>query len=151
MVMSDLINSLVFIRDKMHEEGHEVEFLDQAHDVISESIQEIDRLQAELDKRQWVSVEVKPKGKVIARYFNDLGNERKVFAQYLNQYEQDADCDNDDLDFDYCEEKDAYYWPAGWYERIDNWEDMTHIIINYEIVDYLPLSALPTTSEREDL
>ena len=95
-------------------------------------------------KIEWVSVEDRlPSSgrKVLAFYTNRLGNPRIVIGAYAAKHtiEQDPYADY----FDYAEEKDVYYYPEGWYESLDNWEEYSEIVIHEGIVKYwAPLPSI---------
>lgn len=43
-----------------------------------------------------------------------------------------------------CEETDIYYFPAGWYEPVDNWEDYTLVKLTDNTPEYWqPLPRFP--------
>jgi hypothetical protein len=44
---------------------------------------------------------------------------------------------------DYDEDEDEYYWPEGWYELIDNWEDYSAVRIHYDVTHWTPLPDGP--------
>ncbi len=84
---------------------------------------------------------------VLAFYLNTYGMERRIRAQHVDAWTIQADdlSDPDTECFEYSEQEDAYYLPAGWYECIDNWGDYSSIAVNEGIVTHwLPLPAAPT-------
>ena len=136
-----LIDRLNTLATWLDQESQKFEDMSLHHDAedVREAI-------AALEAQEWVSVEERlPTSgvKVIARYKNGMGKERRVMAEYIAQYSIEQDGDSDSIDPDYCEERDIYYWPAGWYERIENWDDLTHITIDYPVEDWKPLPEPP--------
>lgn len=82
---------------------------------------------------------------VLAFYNNSHGKSRRVRAEYIAHMSKGADDGWDgDADAYYDEATDESYWPAGWYEVIDNWDDLTHMVIHEgEVSHWMPLPAGP--------
>lgn len=81
----------------------------------------------------WVSVadRLPESGKtVLATYQNRLGKLRRIRAQYIGPKTREHYTDYDELDGEYDETTDTYYWAAGWYECIDNWDDYSHVAVS---------------------
>lgn len=87
-----------------------------------------------------------PSRKVLAHYFNGLGKGRTICAIWVPAKSRSDDLDLTDDDFqEYDEESDKYYWPEGWYEAIENWDDYGWIKVNEgEPVYWQPLPTWPT-------
>lgn len=49
---------------------------------------------------------------------------------------------------DYNEEKDSYEIPAGWYERIHNWDDFGCVGIYSNVTHWMPLPEPPEVSDH---
>lgn len=83
--------------------------------------------------------------KVLAHYFNALGKGRTVCAVWVPAKTRSDDIDSSDDDFqEYDEETDRFYWPEGWYEAIENWEDLGWVrIYEGEVVYWQPLPKWP--------
>lgn len=94
-----------------------------------------------------------PGVKVLAHYFNGCGKSRTVCATWIPAKFCKDDIDIDDSDFlEYDEGSDNYYWPEGWYEEIDNWDELQSICINERAVDYwqpIPHWAIPLPEVKE--
>jgi hypothetical protein len=91
---------------------------------------------------EWQPINSAPNLKsVLIYYVNELGKGRIIKAMKCGQYELEAG----DSDFgEYCEEKDEYFCPAGWYEQIDNWDDYTSIqVYQGEPTHWMPLPEPP--------
>ena len=59
-------------------------------------------------------------------------------------YEEDSDFSWDyEALGDYNEEKDSYEIPAGWYERIHNWDDYGSVRIYSNVTHWMPLPEPP--------
>ena len=59
-------------------------------------------------------------------------------------YEEDSDFSWDyDALGDYNEEKDSYEIPAGWYERIHNWDDYGSVAIYSTVTHWMPMPKPP--------
>lgn len=82
---------------------------------------------------------------VLAYYLNSHGKGRRIRAEYIAAKTKGADDGWDsDSTADYDEATDQYYWPAGWYEVIDNWDDLTHMAIHEgDVTHWMPLPAAP--------
>ena len=95
----------------------------------------------------WVAVEERlPNKPCFAYYENELGNSRIVKAKYVQQFSEEAYTDDDWIE--YNEADDTYYYPAGWYEMIDNWDDYAFVTINHEVTHWMPLPAAPTCEKE---
>lgn len=82
----------------------------------------------------WQPIETAPKDgrKVILFYLNRNGKPRTVMARWLTD-EHAAEIDTDDVGL-----------KAGWYERIDNWDDYTDVAIyEGEPTHWMPLPQPP--------
>ena len=92
-----------------------------------------------------------PSVKVLAHYFNALGKGRTICAIWVpaKSRSDKGDLDADDF-LEYDEESDKYHWPEGWYEAIENWEELGWAkVYEGEIAYWQPLpqwpaNALPT-------
>lgn len=82
---------------------------------------------------------------VLAFYLNSHGKGRRVRAEYIAAKTKSADDGWDsDEPADYDEQADEYFWPADWYEVMDNWDDLTHMVIHEgEVTHWMPLPAAP--------
>jgi hypothetical protein len=87
------------------------------------------------DVMEWKAVikGQEPKGKVLAAYRNRHQKWRRICAQYVGKFEIEAESDFYDDTGDYCEEKDAYFLPSGWYELIENWSEYSMVFVSDEI------------------
>lgn len=86
---------------------------------------------------------------VLAFYLNSHGKGRRVRAEYIAAKTKSADDGWDsDEPADYDEQADEYFWPAGWYEVMDNWDCLTHMAIHEgEVTHWMPLPAAPGRQE----
>ena len=50
---------------------------------------------------------------------------------------------NDDIDSEYDEETDEYYFPVGWWEVIKNWDDYSCVAIHDFVTHWMPLPEPP--------
>ena len=84
-----------------------------------------------------------PSVKVLAHYFNALGKGRTICAIWVPAKSR-------------SDEGDKYYWPEGWYEAIENWEELGWAkVYEGEIAYWQPLpqwpaNALPTPEALAD-
>ena len=94
-------------------------------------------------KTTWQPIDTAPKGrKVLVYYKNACGKGRTVLARYVAKHTEE-DTSESDMDMDYSEEKDCYYWPEGWYEEIDNWDDYSSVKISQALTHWMPLPEAP--------
>ena len=99
---------------------------------------------------EWISVEdrLPEVGRnVLAYYINVLGKYRIVKGYYAAKYTIESVNDewsSDEVNDEYCEERDQYYLQEGWYEALDNWEEFSSIVIsNGDVTHWMPLPAPP--------
>ena len=89
-----------------------------------------------------------PSVKVLAHYLNALGKGRTICAIWVpaKSRSDEGDLDADDF-LEYDEERDKYHWPEGWYEAIENWEELGWAkVYEGEIVYWQPLPQWPATA-----
>ena len=86
-------------------------------------------------KPQWIPVtERLPVKKVIARYINCAGNERKVMACYVPRWTVESTGEEDY--YEHHEESDIFYLREGWYEQLDNWGEYSACYIHEGVVTH---------------
>lgn len=97
----------------------------------------------------WVSVtdRLPPSGMpVIAFYRNSASVNRRIRAEYVAKHTREQS--DDDLASEYDEETDTFYWPAGWYELVNNWDDYASIwVVEGEITHWHAMPAAPVPAE----
>lgn len=54
---------------------------------------------------------------------------------------------SDDIDSEYDEETDEYYFPEGWWEVVKNWDDYSCVAISDFVTDWMPLPEPPKEGE----
>jgi hypothetical protein len=95
-----------------------------------------------------------PHTKVIAHYLNDLGNSRTILAEWVPAKSRTDGCLVDDDFAEYDEESDEYYWPEGWYESIENWDDYGAVFVHEGMITHWqplprgPYHALPVPQQE---
>ncbi len=129
-----------------------------------QALHQITTLRAQLEKLQapaghgavlpWIPVgERLPESErtVLAYYLNSHSKVRRIRAEYIAAKTKGADDGWDsDCDADYDEATDQSYWPAGWYEVMDNWDDLTHVaVVESEVTHWMPLPAAPATADSD--
>jgi len=108
-----------------------------------------------LAEREWISVEDRlPESgtPVLAFYENRLGKGRRICAEYIAPKSRVADqlSDPDVETVEYDEEVGEYYWLPGWYERIDNWEEYSHLAVTEgDISHWMPLPTPPASQGEQ--
>lgn len=98
---------------------------------------------------QWVPVSERlppPNQTVLVHYTNAAGKWRTVCGFHCGEKERDCDYyGNFEEGADWSEDGEVCYWPAGWYEELDNWEDYSAVAICYgEPTHWMPLPEPPT-------
>lgn len=84
--------------------------------------------------------------KVLAHYFNDLGKGRTICAIWVPAKSRCGDYGYDDFT-EYDEETDSFYWPEGWYEAIENWDDLGWVKVDEgEVIYWQPLPRWPANA-----
>ena len=79
-----------------------------------------------------------PNTKVLAYYFNSHGNGRTICAIWVPANSREVTGD------DSISEPDEGYWPEGWYEAIENWEELGWAkVYEGEIAYWQPLPKWP--------
>ena len=103
----------------------------------------------ELSKPKWISVEERlPDGGVHvlacchARWLAGSGNLYVCDAFHSNPKTIVCSYD-DDIDSEYDEETDEYYFPEGWWEVIKNWDDYSCVAIEDTVTHWMPLPEPP--------
>lgn len=111
-------------------------------------LQAADLIECAAEIAYWIQVDEclpDPGSKVLAFYRNSHGNGRIVIATYI--HEKDMEFGPDYCDYDigvYDEQTDTYYWRAGWYECVENWDDLSHVLISeHEVTHWMPLPQPP--------
>ena len=116
---------------------------------------EIQRLQRKLARAAaspaWISVTdgvPEPRQVVCACYRNEAGELCQIRAEFVAPKSRRAE-DFDDLgEVDFDEATGLGYWPAGWYECIDNWGDYSRVqVCEGEVIAWVALPALPADIE----
>ena len=89
-----------------------------------------------------------PNTKVLAYYFNELGKGRTICAVWVPAKTRVSDSDIDeDLEFEYDYETDQFYWPEGWYETIENWEEFGYLkVYEGKVAYWQPLPKWPANA-----
>nr|WP_298658549.1 DUF551 domain-containing protein [uncultured Flavobacterium sp.] len=96
---------------------------------------------------KWINVKdglPKNDAKVQATYLNSHGKRRYIMASYIKKGTVEL-CDDDDDVSEYIEDADQFFFKEGWYERIENWDEYTHLTVSKgEITHWMPLPEPPT-------
>lgn len=103
----------------------------------------------ELSKPKWISVEERlPDGGVHvlaccrARWLAGSGN--LYVCDAFHSSPKTIVCSyDDDIDSEYDEETDEYYFPEGWWEVIKNWDDYSCVAIEDTVTHWMPLPEPP--------
>ena len=74
---------------------------------------------------------------------------RQLVAAFYYPEALFATDDIDDLASEYDEETDTFYWPAGWYELVNNWDDYASIAVHEgEVTHWHAMPECPTEVVR---
>jgi hypothetical protein len=72
-----------------------------------------------------------------------------ILAEYVKAYTRPDGYDAEhELEIDYDEFSDTYYWKEGWYEKIETWPEYSYIQIEDEQILYW--QDLPTSPQDND-
>ena len=89
--------------------------------------------------------------KVLVTYTNRLGNCRRVIAELVAKHTVEASDDYWGYGADYDEATDQYYCPAGWYECVENWDELAYLAIHEgEVTHWMPLPATPAIAAAQE-
>lgn len=95
----------------------------------------------------WVAVADRMPGPahvVLACYREDSGQLCQIRAEFVAPKSRIADCVCEPFDVETDEETGLAYWPAGWYERIDNWGEYRYIrVCEGEVTHWMYMPAIP--------
>lgn len=87
----------------------------------------------------WQPIETAPKGiQVLIFYRNCHGKGRTIKAHYINKFTEESF-----EDFAECNDNGDYFTPEGWYEDIDNWDEYSHVKVNYYPTHWMSLPKPP--------
>ena len=80
---------------------------------------------------------------VLATYLNAGGKRRIIRAAWIAENAVEAGDDDEGVGV-YNETDDTFYLPQGWWEHIDNWDDLAMVFVNEgEITHWMPLPEFP--------
>lgn len=90
----------------------------------------------EAGQPKWAPIETAPKGrKVLVCGRNSLDKHRTMLARCVERFTEEDYSDSEGMD--YCEEKDIYFIPEGWWEESEEGEECYPISIT--LTHYMPL------------
>ena len=94
---------------------------------------------------QWQPIETAPKSQVVLVFYKTaLGKGRIVKARYIEKYTEIEDEDYFEGFHEYSEEKDEYFYPEGWVEMVDNWEEFSSVPMHdQKPTHWMPLPEAP--------
>jgi hypothetical protein len=85
-----------------------------------------------------------PGQKVLAYYKNTKNEYVTILAEYIKALTRDDSCGSDyEVDVDYDESSDTFYWKEGWYEKAETWPEISYVQIEDEQILYW--QDLPTS------
>ena len=89
-----------------------------------------------------------PNTKVLAHYCNKLSKGRTICAIWVPAKTRVSNSDIDEnLDLEYDDKTDQFYWPEGWYEAIENWEEFGYLkVYEGEVAYWQPLPKWPANA-----
>lgn len=89
---------------------------------------------------------------VLAYHLNQLGKPRRIRAAYIKAMTREASPESD-LDCDYDEATDTFYWPEGWYEQMEHWEEYTAVILaeDIKVTHWMPLPDPPAGGQSDEI
>lgn len=100
-------------------------------------------------QESWMPIETAPKGKkIIVSYKNAYGNDRTVFAKYIEKFTAESTCDTE-CETDYSEDDDTFYLKEGWVELIDNWDEFSSVYFDSRnvVTGWMPAPPVKEVTE----
>lgn len=108
----------------------------------SQLLEELEQLKKKPEG--WVSVTDKMPdagATVLACYKNSHNLIRRIRAMWVAAKSVESGWESDLGEYD--EESDTYYDPEGWYEKIENWEEFTALLLDKPVTHWMPLPPAP--------
>ena len=121
--------------------------------LFAESADAIEELVSNADKFKWISVEERlPESGthvlVCCRVKWLVGGGHSYVCDAFHSDPKTIPCSySDDIDMEYDEKTDEYYFPEGWWEVIKNWDEYACVAIADLVTYWMPLPEPPTTTE----
>lgn len=101
------------------------------------------QLITEVERSQWQTIETaSPLESVLIYYLNSAGMGRRIKARYVPRFTVE-DCSDDGEWFEWGPNETGPYLPEGWYEQIDNWDDLAEVFVNEKPSHWMPLPPPP--------
>ena len=140
------MNSLTLIGDGMNALNHEADSW-----VVARAATLLQQQESGLAALRGVPVSERlpePNTKVLAYYVNKLSKGRTICAVWVPAKTRVSNSDIDeDLEFEYDDKTDQFYWPEGWYETIENWEEFGYLkVYEGEVAYWQPLPKWPANA-----
>lgn len=92
---------------------------------------------------EWNSIESTPNDKrLLVLCERSNGTKVVVIGVYCSKFSQEASDELAGDDWcDYDEKTDTYYCPEGWYERIENWDELSAVAFDSRltVIGWLPI------------
>lgn len=81
---------------------------------------------------------------VLAIMRRENGTKSVLRCEYLHEKQRELSSSYEGDDVLYDEVADQYYYPAGWWELVDNWDEYAFVkVVEGEITHWMPLPELP--------
>lgn len=64
-------------------------------------------------------------------------------GQYIAKHAETVGYTADDIATEYDEETDEFYLPEGFYERINNWDEYSSVVISDSVTHWMPMPEPP--------
>jgi len=112
---------------------------------LDAALRRIDGLNAQRDS--WQPIETAPPQKdVLLHYKTEYGFWLTIRAEFVPEATRDVDDQPYDGDAVYDKVTDRHWWPEGWYELIDNWGDMSCVMVHGAPYRWMLLPAAPDSA-----
>lgn len=93
---------------------------------------------------EWQEIETAPKGRAVLIYYtNSLGRNRIIKAVYVERYTEEASPDSDYFEWGEGDKEEFTCTPAGWFEQIDNLDDIYAVEVDSNPSHWMPLPEPP--------
>lgn len=105
---------------------------------------------------EWISTaeRIPESGKIVLAFHKNInGFPRRIRASYIKAMTKIADPECSDMDCDYDEAEDAFYWPDGWYEQMEHWDEYTAVILaeDIKVTHWMPLPDPPAGGQSDEI
>ena len=104
----------------------------------------------EAEREAWQTIETAPSGLPVLIFYKNRCNKGRIVKAFKCGKFENENTSEEGVEYaEYCEEKDSYFDPPGWYELIDNWDDYSYVFIDHVPTHWQPLPPPPVNAKGE--